>query len=342
MSGGIYLVCFLASFVVLLHVLRNIERYSCNHLLFVMTLAIGDGGYFALANSKNLAEAILAYKITYVIGCFVPMCLFFVVCEFCKLKLNDILKTACMIVQMLIYLCVCTIGYSSFYYKSIEFHLENGVAYLTKEYGPVHVVYVVMMALYFVAVIVVAAKSTKMKNRVSSKDLDVIIVLEFVSICCYLLERVVDFDFEIIPIVTTVNLLIVMFTIEKLQIFSITGNSQLMEEIINENGYIILDKKLHYCGCNEAASEVFPELLTWEIEKKIPGSGAKFNTYLRQHLVNYIDSKQTGKLQGEPFSIGDKTYTYSINVMTGKRNKAIGYVIGISNLSKFGLDEELQ
>ena len=61
---------------------------------------------------------------------------------------------------------------------------------------------------------------------------------------------------------------------------------------VEKEGYIFIDKKLRFMGCNDRAYEFFPELKEWELEKKLPGKGGRFNTYLRQPLYKYIEQEE--------------------------------------------------
>lgn len=104
------------------------ELSSCKQIITV----IGNGGYYALASSTCLETAILANKLTYVIGIFSPMLIFFNICEICKIRIKHLVVAILYTVQMLLYMSVLTIGSSNLFYKTVQFHVGSYGGYLTK------------------------------------------------------------------------------------------------------------------------------------------------------------------------------------------------------------------
>ncbi len=329
----IYLICFLISLLVVIGIIYVGNNLSASQLLLLTAMVVGNGGYYALAVSKNLEQAVLACKLTYVIGMFVPVLVFFIVTEICAIHLKSWIKALLFYIQVMLYLMACTIGSSTLYYKDVEYHCVNGVAYLTREYGPGHIFYTISMAVYLVAVIVVAAMSMKRKNIVSSKNVDAVIVLEALTIACYALERATNLNVEIVPVADTVTLIFLMWIIMRLHTYSISENHSIINKKLKETGYIVFDKKLKYMGCNDAAAELFPELLEWEVERKIPGSGGGFNTYLRQPLMHHISNEKKNAALDKPFCIKDSYYKCEVSDIIRKKN-VVGYYIEINDVTQ--------
>ena len=73
----LYLVCFLVSVLIFLWSVAINENMKINQILLIIITVIGNGGYYTLASSTCLETAILANKLTYLIGIFVPMLIFF-------------------------------------------------------------------------------------------------------------------------------------------------------------------------------------------------------------------------------------------------------------------------
>lgn len=123
-----------------------------------------------------------------------------------------------------------------------------------------------------------------------------------------------------------------MITVTKLRLYSVEGNKEIIDEKLYKSGFIVFTKKLCYMGCNKAAAELFPELQKWELEKKVPGSGGRFNTFLRQPLMQYINSNLKVPIKGKPFVIKEKSFGFSIRCLNnGKRH--IGYIIEIIDIT---------
>lgn len=331
--GIVYFICLIAVVALLLVAIESGRDYSTNQILLIMVMTIGNGGYCALASSRNEDEAILASKLTYLIGVFVPLLLLLVVCEICNIAVNRWLKMILMTVQVLIYGSVCTIGNLPIYYKSVEYHRENGFAYITKTYGFMHSFYIISLIVYMIAVVVIAVRATQQKSKVSSRNLTIIIALEFITIATYFVERITKTNVEMMPVANTITLFFLFKAVTRIRMYSIPGNSALVDKMISSLGFIVLDTKLRYMGCNEMASRIFPELMEWELDKKIPGSGGRFNTFLRQPMMAYIESNSIEECQGTSFVIKENKYMYSFDTLRNKSGNVKGYIIEIKDVT---------
>lgn len=68
----VYLFCFLAVLAMLLFLMGYGKSVNVYTVILTAVIAIGNGGYYALAMSTNLQEALLANKLTYIVAVFAP------------------------------------------------------------------------------------------------------------------------------------------------------------------------------------------------------------------------------------------------------------------------------
>lgn len=329
-----YLACFIASLLIPLWAIAINEDLKINQILLIVITAIGDGGYYALVSSNCLEKAILANKLTYFIGIFAPMLLFFNICEICKIKIRHSLVVFLYTVQMILYLSVCTIGKYDIFYKTVEFHKSSEGAYLTKTYGPAHGIYLATLFLYFAMAIGVSVYSFDKKNKVSFKNIDILMLVSVLIVGMYMLERVMHLKIELMPFIFTIGLIAILVPVTKISRYSIEENRGIIKEKMERTAYIVFTKKLLYMGCNEYAGVLFPELSEWELEKKIPGNGGRFNTFLRQTFMKYVEMNQEQPMKGKPFFIKDRSYHYVVKRLYS-RKKHMGYVIEVTDVTEF-------
>lgn len=109
-------------------------------------------------------------------------------------------------------------------------------------------------------------------------------------------------------------------------------NKDIIASKMEGTAYIVFSKKLAYMGYNEYAGILFPELLEWELEKKIPGNGGRFNTFLRQSFMKYVETNQEHPMQGTPFTIKDRTIHYTVKHLYNRKRK-IGFVIELTDVT---------
>ena len=117
------------------------KRRSVIQYVLIIGIIIANGGYVAFAGAQNLSEALLAVKITYVGGCFVPLLYCLTICEVCHIRIPKAVKCALYSVQSAIFAMVCTAGNGPYYYRKAEFYIENGIRHLDKVYGPLHMIF---------------------------------------------------------------------------------------------------------------------------------------------------------------------------------------------------------
>ena len=160
-----YWSCFAISFLFLLWVLLFEERTSIFQCITTILVIIANGGWIINAGATTVSEAAIGIKLTYVGGIFIPVTLFFTVCEICRIYIKRWAICLMLILQVLLYMTACTIGYTDIFYKSLEIEKVGEMIVLVKEYGPMHSVYLAMLFGYYGACIVTSILSMSLTNQ---------------------------------------------------------------------------------------------------------------------------------------------------------------------------------
>jgi hypothetical protein len=327
----IYLVCFCITLSLLLFVVAYEKAIDVNIILLMAVVATGNGGYYALTCSHNLEEAILANNMSYVIAIFAPLILFLIICNICHVSIPKIASSIMYGIQIVVYLCACTAGKSDLFYRNVQFYKNGSMAYLVKEYGPLHTLYLVFFILYTVAGIIVAIYSYNRRTVVSHINIDIILFMDLLVVGVYFIERFIFLHIELIPIFLTISIAVILIPLIKISVFSLHSNQNLLEYKLNKIGYIAFDKRLKFMGCNDYAKVLFPELETWELEKKIPAGGGKFNTFLRQPLMKCVESITSKEKAESAYEFRGQKFFYEIMPIYISGQLLIGYMILVSN-----------
>lgn len=330
----LYCICFLITAIGLLFLVNFGASKQVNIVLFGVVMTVGNAGYFALYESKNLEEAILANKLCYLIGIFVPLLLFLIMCELCHIRIKNAFVALMLIVQFVIYLSVCSIGYSGMFYKTVEISITDGGTNLIKTYGPMHTAYIITLVLYLLLSMVVALMSVSRKRGVNVTDVGMIVGVDIIAAVIYMVERYIKLDYELLPIVFTIGFFFNIVPIIKNNIFSVENNRELLAEKFSDSAFIVIDKKLKYRGSNDYAKMLYPELIDWKLEQKIPGNGGRFNTFLRQPLLGFVRDGKSDSITGK-FNWKDEYFEYVIRKMRINSNRFIGYIMEIRNISEY-------
>lgn len=323
-----YLFCFLFSFLLLIGFICSDERHSLHQNLLLLLIVIANGGYLALAASTNLSEAILANKITYIGGCFLPLTSFIVVCEICKIRIKKAVVFFMHIVQMVLYWVVCTIGYSGIYYKTVAFHAQDGVAYLSKTYGPMHILYVTTLYGYMLACTVIAVWSLFRKTVVSFKSAFIILGAFIFASAGYAVERIFSWPLEIMPMCYTIIFVGIFIPIQKICTYDVSEN---IKRVKADRGYVSFDRKLRYMGCNDFALGIFAEMADYALDKEIPCDNSFFYNKVFSMIKEYVQDK---RIQSKLITIGEHTYDLKISPIETAKHRKQGYMLVISDVTE--------
>ena len=329
----LYLICFFVSLAIFVFINLYGRSFDHNILILVLIVTISNGGYYSISAASGLEEAILGNKIAYVASVFAPLLIFLVICNICRIELPAVLRICMFGLQTLIYASVCTIGKYSIFYKKVKFNTNDGFGYLTKTYGPCHTLCIAMMCIYMVGGIVVGLISLNKKNVVSKINVEVLLFSEALTIAVYLIERFVHVRYELLPIVLVFSMSIILVPLSKIYRYSLYNNASIIDSDKSRTGYIVFDNRLRYMGSNDYAVSLFPELNDWELEKKIPGNGGRFNTFLRQPLMSLVNDDKAESSLTKAFEHQGESFSCDINRMYNSNRSPIGYFIRISDIT---------
>ena len=329
----IYLICIVITLILLVLVTVYGNSMDDNMLLLLVIIALSSGGFYALSTSLDLAEALRSTKIAYLAACFAPMLALFIICNICRLRIPLSVQLFLTGVQIVIYLSVCTIGYFPLYYRSAEYHMHASGAYITKIYGPMHTVHMATMILYTLMGIVVGLYSLNRRSVVSRFNVYALLLSDVLAVGVYLVEHAVHLEVELLPLTYTLAWSVYTILLIRLSNYSIYSNQSMSDAQLKNVGCIFFNRDLKYMGCSDYATTLFPELMQWELEKKIPGNGGRFNTFLRQPLLNYMKAEKYDESLNKSFEYKGEAYHFEISAIHPSGKRADGYLIQVSNVT---------
>ena len=168
----------------------------------------------------------------------------------------------------------------------MEFRTLNGVSYLVKEYGPLHKLYIVMQAGYVAAMFLVSAYSFWRQKKVSFKTISGLLFIEFISIGCYGVRRLMLGVMDWQCVIYIVDEIVILSMLQRMGMYDISRTVMSTQEQMQEYAYIIFDRKKNYIGSNELAREFLPELYFLKIDHPIDES----EPFLQEHLVQWMEN----------------------------------------------------
>ena len=170
------------------------------YLLLFASILVVNIGYFALAISKGLDEALLANRVSYLGSVFLPLSMWMIIINATHIRYRKWIPGALLGVAVVMFLIAASPGYLPIYYKNVSFEVVDGVATLVKNYGPLHVLYLIYLLGYFSAMIVTIVHAT-LKDKIDSLAYAVIIAIAvFVNLGVWMIEQLVEIDFEFLSV----------------------------------------------------------------------------------------------------------------------------------------------
>lgn len=176
-------------------------RKKENWLIWLyFSVFVANLGYFTLSISKTLEEALLANRLAY-LGCvFLPLFMMMTIMKVCKVKCSKVILGILITVSFIVFLIAASQGYLDCYYKSVSLEFVNGTAKLVKEYGPLHSLYFVYLFAYLLGMLGVILYSVISKRVKSAKHAGLLVVVVGFNICIWLIEQLINWDFEFLSI----------------------------------------------------------------------------------------------------------------------------------------------
>ena len=328
MTMGFYVGMLLATLILLLGFIRSGLKVNIYYTLTFVTVVIANIGYFSVAFSSALEEALLANRLTYIGGVFLPFFFFYVVSDLCRIKISNFTTTFLVCLSFAILFFTFSPGHSKLYYASVELHHSNGISYLVKEYGPFHNVYIVYWAGYMLALMVVIGVSIFWQQLVSYKTIIILGILVAFNILTYLFERMLGFDVELMPLSYLISELLILIRLRSINLYDMSSNVMNVIKRRSEYGYFTFTTDLKFVGYNEFAASIYPEIQSLRIDYPVTQTDTSFYLEIMQWL-NELMQENTSSAKKNILH-GKQILKCSVKpIIQGNKERHVGYLVEI-------------
>lgn len=157
-------------------------------------------GYFCLAVSSSLSEALLTNRIIYLGQVVLPLAMLMIIFSVTHTRISKWLPYYLLGLSAVMLFIAGSPGYLDIYYKEVSFEIVNGAGTLVKVYGPLHPLYLIYLVGYFAAMIAVIVRAWIKKTVDSNAHAMIIAIAVFVNIGVWAIEQLVAIDFEMLSI----------------------------------------------------------------------------------------------------------------------------------------------
>ncbi len=278
----VYLIAFIFAVFNILLLVESGVRPNIYTVLLMCAIIVSNGGYLAVSIAKTLDAAILGNCCIYFGGCYLPFFVFCIGADVTKIRIPHLVRFLTFLCSSVVIGFTFTIGRLPIYYKSIDIADAGGYTVLVKEYGPLHITHVLMLAFYIVGCGVICAKAIRRRNIVSYKTTVMYSVFLIVNVLIYALDRMFKVDFEWNSVGYLITEIIILLVFNRVEMYDMSYNVMRTWEKMEEYAYIVFDKKKQYLGSNALARQYFDALEKQEIDRKLNGDLKEVTELLEQ------------------------------------------------------------
>lgn len=332
----VYLACFAVSIGMTFWYFLVDVRQSIIENIMLLTMTIASAGYLSLAVQTELSGALLSCKIYYLGGCFLPMLFFLTVCEVCNIHLNTAVISFFSVLQTFVYLCVCTIGYNTLFYTDASIQIVNGICKLSREYGPLHFLYPLTLYAYMAGSIVISVYACICKKTVARRGLLLMIVFEGLATSYYLIDKLFIQSYDFTPVVYIVLMAGSLIPIYQADIFDVEENEEVITGQLGKVGFISFDKKMNYMGANGFVLNLFAELRTVHLGKKLvnpPYELVPLLADVRGFLSECSENAGYQHRNSVKLKIGEHTYETEVYTLLRFRRHVAGITVELRDVT---------
>lgn len=321
-----YVVTTILALLNLILLVYTYENKKTNYyfMLAMLVMALSNCGYLAQALSTQLYEAVLANKIAYLGGCFVPLITLFLICTICNVRIPSWLRYILYGYSFMVYFLALTIGYSDIYYADLSLGKVGDATVLLHSYSAGHTLFYVILYGYLAAEVILLGYHIIKKRAVPKRKMWIISIMVIINILIFMIGRMINPNIEIVAALYVVDGWIFLYLQTKNMMYNFEDSIASTIHQQEVYGYVLFDNELRFMGCNKIAQKVFPFLKDCKVDSVI--DGVEEAKLLLRWLNVYIGEGE----DEQQYCFGERYYDIKVNRVY-YREKARGYVIEIKD-----------
>ena len=332
----VYGICIVAAIILCTWYFQVDVRRSIVQNMMLLVLAVANVGYFMSALANDYTGVLISKKIIYLGACFLPLLFFFSICEMCHIKIKRHAVMILSLIQLFEFAMVCTIGYTGWFYKSVEYVNTTEGGMLLKEYGPLHILHPITIYGYFLASIIVGIYTISVKKNVEKRSLVIMISCLGLTSVSYLVQNVFELKYDYTPIIYIIMLLGIIVPLYISDLYDLVENEDVIREQLGGVGFVAFDEKLGYRGCNEYAKRIIGELGIYEIGKPISCPPDELLPSLKE-VELFLEERKSIKshccVEGSNLKLRDQTFQVRIHSLMNHLMRCVGAIMEIRDIT---------
>lgn len=313
--GISFFATMICTIIVCNHKACQMQKLSMLVCISVMAVVVG---FLLKIQASEVGGLITAQKLIYCSVQFTAFFMLLFIMEYCRFKMNDVLKGIFVAVNCLIAVSGLTMDYHPFFYKRYWVEEVNGLVSLDKEYGPMHTVATATIILYMGLMVFYVGKYCAQNIKKRRAGVVKVLICVLIPGIAFLMPKFISTPYEFHPIAFSIFTVLLVVLVYKDSIYDFTNlaSSYIYKSI--DEAVIVCNNDYGFKGCNDKAIELFPFL------KDIP-----IDTDIRELSELLMDIYNEGLLE---YEIDDTIYDVSVRHIT-ENEKVLGKVIWLTDVT---------
>ncbi len=291
-------------------------------------------GYVMYCHADTIGESVTANKIIYIGGSFLQFFILLSILNLCRIKVRKITKLALFSWCAVMYGSVLTIGYRTYFYKTMTFTRVNGVPVLERTYGFMHQLFFTTVILFFASSLAVIIYTFFKKKQVSRSIIYLLLLPDLVCIVSYFMSKRLSI-IDIIPVAYIFAQVMYLLIAYRVSLYDIDDTA--IDSLVQtgNTGFITFDFKLRYLGSNGTARKIIPGLNELSVDSKLSGT-SDISRQLQEWLGSFAANERNNEFiytipSSDPDAPDDeKFYIVSIDYLYGGIRKR-GYMVTLTD-----------
>ena len=327
-------ISMLSSLLMLIYLYRWNKHFDDHMTVIFVLIPLVDLAYVLMYLTRDRDAALLALKIIYLGGCFLPWMITMCEASLCHIRVSRPVRILSWFLSAVMYGFVLTIGYSRIFYTSFSVETLGSMVVMEKGYGPMHTVHYIVILLYLLVDLGLILYSYRERKQVSRRILALLFIPIPVTMLGYGLNRVtIGRGYEIVPLAYVLAQLVYLFIVQRMVVYNLSDI--VVESLVEsgDTGFITVDFKKRYLGSNGTAREILPDLNELTVDGPIGRT-----EMLRSTLAEWIDRFQDDPDGvrnlcfhcGEANTEGERIYSVTVDHLSDGRRR-LGYQVFLAD-----------
>ena len=304
------------------------KRFSIFITLNFSLATIANLGYYMVAVSQTVPEAILGIKISY-LGIYPHIFMMYAIFNLCNMDIKKPIRLTLLGISTIFFLFSLSIGSSRLFYKDITGELIGNQLVLHKTYGPVHTLYYIQIFIYMLITITATVYAFRKKNDVSRHNLRYMFACESIPVLTFFIGRFFHLNVDLTPLSYILCGIVLIIISRRIILYDVTETVIETIAFNGKTGFASFDDGFHYLGSNQIARDIYPELAKLKVDDSVLKNSELNNEIIKNIRKYIIDPKKNSFYK----TSGEQIFQIDINkLFDGRLNR--GYILYMQDDTK--------